>query len=118
MLKTYLLVQRRDLGLDVKEFKQQYLLELEALKGKTQLGLLMENVIVSYQLKQGYLTRAVPSFYSNLNEAKSDSQEIKNACKLPKRCYEKLEKGNFEEGVALKKVSYYRWWPKISSLRK
>ena len=46
---------------------------------------------------------------------KSDSQEIKNACKLAKRCYEKLEKGDFEDGVALKKVSDYRWWPKIMS---
>ena len=38
-----------------------------------------------------------------LSEAKSDSQEIKNACKLAKRCYEKLKKGDFEDGLALKK---------------
>ena len=34
---------------------------------------------------------------------KSDSQEIKNACKLSKRCYEKLQKSDFEGDVALKK---------------
>ena len=49
------------------------------------------------------MIRAVRSFYSNLSEAKSDSQEIKNTCKLAKSCYEKLEKGDFEDGVALKK---------------
>ena len=61
------------------------------------------------------MTRAVRSFCSNLSEVKSDSQEIKNACKLAKRCYEKLEKGDFEDGVTLKKVSDYRCWPKIMS---
>ena len=33
--EKYSLVERRDLGLRVKEFKQQFLLELEALKGNT-----------------------------------------------------------------------------------
>ena len=61
------------------------------------------------------MTRAVRSFYSNLSEVKSDSQEIKNASKLAKRCYKKLEKGDFEDGVTLKKVSDYRCWPKIMS---
>ena len=32
--EKYSLVERRDIGLKVKEFKQQYLLGLEALKGK------------------------------------------------------------------------------------
>ena len=50
-----------------------------------------------------YLTRAARGFYSNFSEAKSDSQEIKNACKLAERCYEKLEKGDFEDGAALKR---------------
>ena len=40
------------------------------------------------------LKRAFRSFYSNLSEAKSDSQEIKNVCKLAKRCYEKFWKGH------------------------
>ena len=48
------------------------------------------------------MTRAVQSFYSNLSEAKSDNQEIKNNSKLAKWCYEKLEKGDFEGGIALK----------------
>ena len=67
---------------------------LEALKGKTHWDA-KRKCHVPDQPKQGYLTRAVRSFYFDL--------EIKYACKLAKRCYEKLEKGDFEEGVALKK---------------
>ena len=33
-------------------------------------------------------------FYSNLKDAFWDSQEMKNACKVAKRCYEKLENGD------------------------
>ena len=50
--------------------------------------------------KQGYLSKAVRNFYSILKEAKSDSQDMKNACKFAKRSSEKLENGNFEDGVA------------------
>ena len=100
--EKYSLVERRDLGLKVKEFKQQYLLELEAFKGKTYWDG-KRKCHVPDQPKQDYLTRAVRSFYSNLREAKSDSQELKNACKLAKRCYKKSENGDFEDGVALKK---------------
>ena len=99
--EKYSLVERRDLGLKVQEFKQQYLLELEALKGKTHWDA-KRKCHVTDQPKQGYLTRAVRSFYSNLSGAKSDSQEIKNACKLAKRCYEKLKRGDSEDGAALK----------------
>ena len=42
------------------------------------------------------------NFYPNLKEAKSDSQDMKNACKFAKRCLEKLENGDFEDGVAKK----------------
>ena len=93
-----MLVERRDLGLKVKEFKPQYL--LEALKRKTHWDA-KRKCHVPDQPKQGYLTRAAQRFYSNLSEAKSDIQEIKNAGKLAKWCYEKLEKGDSEDGVAL-----------------
>jgi len=55
------------------------------------------------QPTHGYLTKAVRSCYSNLSNAKSDSQEINKACKLAKRCYEKLERGDFEDGTSSKK---------------
>lgn len=90
--EKYSLVERRDLGLKIKEFKQQYLLELEALKRKTHWDD-KRKCDVPDQPKQG-LKRAFRSFYSNLSEAKSDSQEIKNACKLAKRCYKKFSKGH------------------------
>ena len=59
----------------VKEFKQWYLLELEALKGK-----MSEKKMSSTKSTKTRLLdkRAVGSFYSNLSEAKSDSQEIKS----------------------------------------
>ena len=84
----------------VKEFKQQYFGGLE--RAKTHWDA-KRKCHVPDQPKQGYLTRAVRSFYSNLSETKPDSPEIKNACILAKRCNEKLEKGDFEDGVALKK---------------
>ena len=50
--------------------------------------------------KQGYLSKAVRNFLSNLKESKSDSQDMKSACKFAKRCLEKLENGDFEDGIA------------------
>ena len=41
--------------------------------------------------KQDCLTKAVRSFHVNLKDALSDSQEMKNACNIAKRCHEKLE---------------------------
>ena len=67
--EKYSLVERQDFGLKVKEFKQQYLLELEALKDKTHWDT-KRKCHVPDQPKQGYLTRAVRSFYSNLSEPK------------------------------------------------
>ena len=60
---------------------------------------------VMYQINQNkhYLTRSNRSFYSNLSETKSVSQEIKSACKLAKRCYDKFEKSNFEDGIVLER---------------
>lgn len=86
----------------VNKFKQQYFLELETLKGKTHWDD-KRKCNIPDQPKQCYLTRVVRSFYSNLSEAKSDSQEIKNTCKLAKWCYKKLQGGDFQVGVALKK---------------
>ena len=95
--EKYSLDEQQELGLKVNEFKEQYLVEVEALKGKTHWDARRN------QTKHGYLTKAVRSFYSNLSNAKSDSQEIKKACKLAKRCYEKLERGDFEDGTSSKK---------------
>ena len=62
--EKYSLVERRDIGLKVKEFKQQYLL---GLKGKTNRDDKRKYHVLD-QPKQGYLTRTVQSFYSNLSE--------------------------------------------------
>ena len=58
-----------------------------------------------YQIHQNkeYLTKAVQEFYSNMEDVKSDSQEMKNTNKLAKRCYEKLENEEFEDDVSKKK---------------
>ena len=98
----YSLAEQQELGAKVKEFKQQYLSELEALKDKTHYDYKRKRHVPD-QPEQGYVTAAVHSFYSNLKNSKSDSQEMKNACKLAKRCYEKLEQGNFEDGASSKK---------------
>ena len=103
--EKYSLAEQQELGAKVKEFKQQYLSELEALKGKTHYDYKRKRHVPD-QPKQGYVTAAVRSFYSNLKNSKSDSQEMKNACKLAKRCYEKLEQGDFEDSAS----SFYEDW--------
>ena len=95
--EKYSIAEQQELGAKVKELKEQYLSELEALKGKTHYDYKRKRH-VSDQPKQGYVTAAVQSFYSDLKNSKSDSQEMKNVCKLAKRCYEKLEQGDFEDG--------------------
>ena len=57
--------------------------------------------------KQGYLTKAVESFYVNMKDALSDSQDVKNASKVAKRCYAKLESGDLD-GVLKKKFHSLR----------
>ena len=52
--------------------------------------------------KQGYLAKVARSFYVNLKDDLSNSQEEKNAFNVAKRCYEKLENGDFEDGVSRK----------------
>jgi len=91
--EKYSLDEQQELGLKVNEFKEQYLVEVEALKGKTHWDAKRKRHVPD-QPKHGYLTKAVWSFYSNLSNAKSDSQETKKACKLAKRCYEKLGRGD------------------------
>ena len=97
--------EQQELGLKVNEFKEQYLVEVEALKGKTHWDA-KRKLHVPDQPKHGYLTKAVRSFYLKLSNAKSDSQELKKACKLAKRCYEKLERGDFEDGTSSKKFRF------------
>ena len=60
-------------------------------------------------LIQGYLSKALQNFHSNLKKSKSDSQDRKNACKFAKHRFEKLDNGDFEDGVA-KKLSFCWWW--------
>jgi len=100
--EKYSLDEQQELGLKVNEFKEQYLVEVEALKGKNHWDAKRKRHVPD-QPKHGYLTKAVRSFYSNLSNAKSDSRETKKACKLAKRCYEKLERGDFEDGTSSKK---------------
>ena len=100
--EKYSLDEQQELGLKVNEFKEQYLVEVEALNGKTHWDAKRKRHVPD-QPKHGYLTKAVRSFYSNLRNAESDSQETKKACKLAKRCYEKLERGDFEDGTSSKK---------------
>ena len=58
--EKYSLNERRELGLKVKEFKQEYMLEVEALKGKTHWDARRKRHVPD-QPKEGYLTRAVHS---------------------------------------------------------
>ena len=49
-----------------------------------------------------YLKKDIYQKQCNLKEAKSNSQDMKNACKFAKNCLEKLENGDFEDGIAKK----------------
>ena len=80
---AYFLDEQQELGLKVHEFKEQYLVEVEALKGKTHWDAKRKRHVPDQQ-KHGYFTKAVRSFYSNLSNAKSDSQEIKRLANLLK----------------------------------
>ena len=97
--EKYSLAEQQELCAKVKEIKQQYLSELEALKGKTHYDYKRKRHVPD-QPKLGYVTAAVSA---NLKNSKSDSQEMKNACKVAKRRYEKLEQGDFEDGASSKK---------------
>ena len=69
--------------------KQEYITQLELISGENDQDPKSKcNAQDTHQ--QGYLTKAVQSFYVNLKDALTDSQEMKNACKLAKRYYEKL----------------------------
>ena len=69
--EKYSLAEQQELGAKVKEFKQQYLSELEALKGKTHYDYKRKRHVPD-QPKQGCVTAAVRSFYS-----KTQSQTVK-----------------------------------------
>ena len=66
------LKEQCNLSLKVKECKEEYLVELESLKGKTYWDSKRKRHVQDL-LKQVYLSKAVWYFYSNLKEAKSDS---------------------------------------------
>ena len=53
--------------------------------------------------KQGYIAKVVRSFYKNPKDVFPDSQEMKNACKVAKCCYEKWESGDLDDDVSEKK---------------
>ena len=60
------LEEQRDLSLKVKECKEEYLVELESLKGKTHWDSKRKRHARDIPKKQGYLSKAVQNFYSNL----------------------------------------------------
>ena len=68
------LEEQRDLSLKVKEYQEEYLVELASLKGKTHWDSKRKRHVPDLP-KQGYVTKAVRSFYSNLKNAKSDSKK-------------------------------------------
>lgn len=96
------ILEQHELALKVKEYQEVYQAEVEALKGKTHWDNKRKRHVQDVP-KLGYITKAVRTFYSNLKDVKSDSPQIKNACKLAKRCLDKLKNGEFEDGVAKKK---------------
>ena len=80
------------------QLKLQYDAKLEALKGKYHWDAERKRHAPNTP-KQGYLTKAVREFYSNIKDVKSDIQEMKNVNKLLKHCYEKLEDGELQENL-------------------
>ena len=72
--EKYSLVERRDLDLKVKEFKQQYLLELEALKGKTHWN--AKTKCRTRSTKTWLLEAAVRSCYSKLRAIFCKNQAV------------------------------------------
>ena len=96
------LKEQEELALKVKDYKIEYEREVASLKGKKRYATKRKKH-VPVQPRGGYLTKAVRSFYTNLATAKSDCREMVNACKFAKRCLEKLERGDFEEGAPKKK---------------
>ena len=64
--------------------KQEYIAQLELISGKNDWDPKGKR---NDTPEQGYLTKAVQSFYVNLKDVLTDSQEMKNARKLAKRCY-------------------------------
>ena len=99
--EKYSLLERRELALKVKECKAEYVAGLESMRGKTHWDPKRKRHVEDTP-KQGYLAKAVRSFYINLKDVLSNSQEMRSACKVAKRCYEKLENGGFEDGVSRK----------------
>ena len=77
--EKYSIAEQQELGAKVKELKEQYLSELEALKDKTHYDYKRKRH-VSDQPKQGYITAAVQSFYSNLTNSKSRNEKRLQTC--------------------------------------
>ena len=82
-------------ALIVKKYKQEYVGQLGSTRRKNDWDP-KEKHHVQDASKQGYLTKAIQSFYVNLKDALSDSKEMKNACKLAKCCYQKLKSGDLD----------------------
>ena len=80
--EKYSLLERRELALKVKECKAEYI--AESMRGKTHWDPKRKRHVQDTP-KQGYLAKAVRSFYVNLKDVLSNSQEMKNACKVAKR---------------------------------
>jgi len=100
--EKYSLLERHELALKVKDCKAEYIAEQESMRGKTHWDPKRKRHVQDTP-KQSYLAKAVRSFYVNLKDVLSNSQEMKNVCKVAKRCYEKLGNGDFEDCVSRKK---------------
>ena len=66
------LEEQRDLSLKAKERKEECIVEMETLKGKTHWDSKIKCNVPDLP-KKGYLSKAVRNFYLNLKEAKSNS---------------------------------------------
>ena len=77
---------------------------------------------VSETSKQGYLAKAVQSFYSNPKVVKNDDKALNAAIKMAKRCYDKAEGGQLDNivenpkknGSILQEVVAKRKYPRFA----
>ena len=86
------------------------------MKGKTHWDV-KHKPYVSETSKQGYLAKAVQSFYSNPKVVKNDDKALNAAINMAKRCYDKAEEGQLDNIVEnpKKTVPYCRRWSQTES---
>ena len=119
----YTIEEKKGLLAKVKECQQQYDDEVEAMKGKTHWDVKRKRHVPDTP-KQGYLAKAVRSFYFNLKEVKNDDKALNAAIKMAKRCYDKVEEGQLDNiaenpkknGSVLQEVVSKRKYPSFALL--